>query len=96
MRKENYAVLLSLLSLIISGWLVISDLTYEKKIETPPVPASTLRGDFSLNQGGVYTSVTQNGDLWIYISNQDKFYFISKPDANGKFNVTSDTLLKKQ
>ncbi|WP_426445361.1 hypothetical protein ACP26L_18850 [Paenibacillus sp. S-38] len=54
---------------------------------------SNFRGDFSINEGGISTAVTPVGDLWIYISSENKVYNVSKNES-GKIEVSTSQLPK--
>lgn len=90
MKKEFLYIVLTL-SLLLNFGLSIYNLLKNEPI-TPLQQLQNIRGDISLNQGGVSSSAAPNGDLWLFISNQNKVYYISKPDPSGKINISSDVL----
>lgn len=90
MRKEFLYTVLSL-SLLLNFGLTIYNLLKQPTI-APSQQLQNIRGDISLNQGGVSSSVAPNGDMWLFISNQNKIYYISKPDQSGKINISTEFL----
>lgn len=90
MRKEFLYTVLSL-SLLLNFGLTIYNLLKQPTI-TPSQQLQNIRGDISLNQGGVSSASTSNGDLWLFISNQNKIYYFSKPDSTGKIKISTDVL----
>lgn len=97
-KKNTWIIFLSILTLVNVVILLITlnhkdAVGKQLQLDLSDV-VQNVRGDISLNAGGIYSESTPSGDLWLYSSSENKAYYVTKPDSNGEIRFFSKELKK--